>query len=62
MSPTALFTQRDTQPCGPALLLGGEGVYPGCGMEGGAGWVPEGCYTGTQAHPSQDWLYTVFRV
>ena len=46
MSPTAIFTQR-TAPCtrvaSGAALLGGAGVYPGCGM---AGWGPEGYYTG----------------
>ena len=29
MSPTASFTLSDTAACGPALLLGGAGVYPG---------------------------------
>ena len=47
MSPTALFAQRGSPACGPALLLGGQGCTRGGGMTGG--WV--GGYTGVLPAP-----------
>ena len=44
------------RPGAVAADMGGRGV-PGVV---GIGWVPEGCYTGTQALPSQDPYLTIF--
>ena len=56
MSPTALYL-ASACPCGsvPGSELGGR-VYPGSGT----GWVPEGCYTGYPARPSQTPIFSIF--